>query len=233
VAVEVSAAQRAGHPDGVASCAELPTGSLCGVVIANELLDNIPFRLAVYDGGWREAVVTVMADGTALEHLIASPPEWDSLPIAAPHGARLPIQQLASAWVSDVKSRLHRGTLLAFDYFTAHTADLLAVPWRDWLRTYRGHQRGDHYLRTPGAQDITAQVCLDQLPAPSVVRTQAQFLQRWGIDELIEEGRAHWTAAAGAPSLTALRMRSRVREAESLLDRAGLGGFLAVEWTTV
>ena len=54
------------------------------------------------------------------------------------------------------------------------------------------------------------------------MRTQAQFLQRWGIDELVEEGRAAWAAAAGAPDLAALRMRSRVREAESLLDPAGI-----------
>ncbi|MBI4884449.1 MAG: SAM-dependent methyltransferase [Actinobacteria bacterium] len=232
-AVEISAAQRTSHPDGITSSAELPTGSLCGVVIANELLDNLPFRLAVYDGGWREAVVTVLADGTAQELLTQPPPEWNWLPVAAPHGSRLPIQEQASAWVAKVRSQLRQGTVLAFDYFTARTDDLLDVPWRDWLRTYRGHQRGDHYLRSPGAQDITAQVCLDQLPEPSVVRTQAQFLQRWGIDELVAQGRAQWAAAAAAPTLTALRMRSRVSEAESLLDPAGLGDFLAVEWATV
>ncbi len=63
VAVEVSAAQRAKHPDGVTSLAEMPEDPFTGVVIANELLDNLPFRLAVYDGGWREAMVEVGADG--------------------------------------------------------------------------------------------------------------------------------------------------------------------------
>ncbi len=57
VAVETSAAQRADHPDGVDSRAELPQPGGPGVVIANELLDNLPFRLAVFDGGWREAFV--------------------------------------------------------------------------------------------------------------------------------------------------------------------------------
>ena len=76
--------------------------------------------------------------------------------------------------------------------------------------------------------DITADVAVDQLPEPDEVRTQAQFLQRWGIDDLVDEGRAAWAAAASAPTVAALAMRSRVREAEALLDPAGLGGFLAL-----
>ena len=36
--------------------ADLPAGPITGVLSAHELLDNLPFRLAVYDGGWREAV---------------------------------------------------------------------------------------------------------------------------------------------------------------------------------
>ena len=38
-----------------------PTGPFDGVIIANELLDNLPFRLAVYDDGWREAYVVAVA----------------------------------------------------------------------------------------------------------------------------------------------------------------------------
>src|SRR4051794_6525789 len=45
VTVEVSAVQRAQHPNGAEALAELPTG-ITGVVLANELLDNLPFRLA-------------------------------------------------------------------------------------------------------------------------------------------------------------------------------------------
>ncbi|MGB8858380.1 MAG: SAM-dependent methyltransferase [Ilumatobacteraceae bacterium] len=229
-AVEISAAQRALHPDGVQSLGELPTESFRGVVIANELLDNLPFRLAVYDGGWREATVLFAADGTASERLVAAPPEWSWLPAHAPHGARVPVQQAAAAWVHTVRALLTEGTVLVFDYCTARTAELALSPWREWLRTYRGHERGAHYLREVGSQDITTQVCIDQLPEPVSVRTQAQFLRRWGIDELVEEGRAAWAAAAAAPNVAALRMRSRVREAESLLDPDGLGAFYAIEW---
>ena len=60
--------------------------------------------------------------------------------------------------------------------------------------------------------------------------TQADFLRRWGIDELVEEGRVHWAAHADRPDLTAMRMRSRVSEAEALLDPAGLGSWLVGRW---
>jgi SAM-dependent MidA family methyltransferase len=229
VAVEVSAAQRAQHPAGVQSLAELPAGPFAGVVIANELLDNLPFRLAVFDGSWREAVV-VAEGGSLSEVTVPAPAEWSFLPAPAPHGARLPIQQQAAEWVRRATTALMAGTVLAIDYSTPRTAALAAEPWRAWLRTYRGHARGAHYLRDAGHQDITAQVCVDQLPEPAAVRDQAHFLRRWGIDELVEEGRVEWARAAARADLAALRMRSRIREAESLLDPGGLGGFLAIEW---
>lgn len=230
VAVELSAEQRASHPAGVESAVTLADEPLRGVVIANEVLDNIPFRLAVFDGGWREAMVEILPDGSACEHLAAAATEWAWLPALAPHAARVPIHQRAIEWLNGLRTRLD-GTLLAFDYFTPTTAELVVRPWREWLRTYKGHERGAHYLRDVGQQDITTQVCLDQLPPPSTVRTQAQFLTRWGIDELVEEGRTRWAADAAAPTVTSVRMRSRVTESESLLDPAGLGAFCAVEWS--
>ena len=116
------------------------------------------------------------------------------------------------------------------DYTRASTAEFAGLPWRAWLRTYRGHERGEHYLARPGDQDITTDVAVDQLPEPDVVRSQAQFLQRFGIDELVDEGRRAWAAAAAHPDVTALVMRSRVRDAEALLDPRGLGGFDVLEW---
>ncbi len=234
VAVEVSEQQRRQHPDGVLSSARLPDGPITGVVIANELLDNLPFRMAVFDGGWREVAVSLGRESGLVESTLAPDPAWQWLPTAAPHGARLPIQQVAGAWVSDCRRRLlERGTVLAFDYCTAVTADLARRMWRDWLRTYRGHDRGEHYLRNPGGQDITGQVCIDQLPVPTAVESQAEFLNRWGIEALVDEGRRQWSAAASRADLAALRMRSRAREAEALLDPQGLGALYAVQWVAL
>ena len=119
---------------------------------------------------------------------------------------------------------------MAFDYCSPTTAALVARPWRDWLRTYRGHERGEHYLADVGGQDITVEVAVDQLPCPDAVRTQAQWLRLHGIDDLVAEGKVYWEAHAARPDLTAMRMRSRVSEAEALLDPAGLGAFDVLEW---
>ncbi|MFK8026331.1 MAG: SAM-dependent methyltransferase [Ilumatobacter sp.] len=231
VAVEVSAVQRARHPDAAASTAALPDRPFDGVIIANELLDNLPFRLAVYDQGWREAFVDVDRDGRATERLSAPiDPAPPFLPPGAAIGARAPIVDRAAAWLDTARARVRSGSVLAIDYGVARTAELAMRPWRDWLRTYRGNEPGGHYLDAPGSQDITIDVPFDQLPEPDSVRTQSQFLQLLGIDELVDEGRRIWSEQAARPGLEAMRMRSRISEAEALTDPAGLGGFLVAEW---
>ena len=53
---------------------------------------------------------------------------------------------------------------------------------------------------------------------------------RHGIDELVEEGKRIWNESAARPDLTAMRARSRVAEAEALVDPSGLGAFEVLEW---
>lgn len=236
VCVETSATQRDMHPEGVTSLASLPPGTLDGIVVANELLDNLPFRLLVNDGDWREAWVAIEND-TFVE-ILAPMGDGDAalaagLALPAVHGARVPWQERAADWIHDVRHRLV-GRLVVIDYAVPTTAELARRPWREWLRTYAAHGRGAHYLRHVGDQDITADVCLDQLVArngePDAVRSQIQFLQRWGIDDLVAEGRRVWGEEAGRPGLRALTMRSRVSESEALCDPRGLGGFTVVEY---
>lgn len=229
VAVELSASQRARHPTGIDSQPELPASPFDGVVLANELLDNLPFALAVFDGGWREAFVA-SDGGDRFVEVLPQPIVAPTLPVDAPHGARAPVQLDAAGWVEAARALVRRGCVVAIDYARPTTAALAAMPWREWLRTYRGHGRGGHYLDLPGGQDITADVAVDQLAPPDTVRTQAQFLHRWGIDELVEEGRRTWATQAARPDLRALAMRSRIREADALLDPAGLGAFTVLEW---
>jgi SAM-dependent MidA family methyltransferase len=232
VAVELSAAQRAIHPAEVESLPGLPDEPFEGVIVANELLDNVPFRLCVFDERWREAFVVVAHDGAFAEVLSAPfDPPPAALPSAPADGSRAPLHDAAVDWVVDARARLRRGRLLAVDYWRPTTSSLAVRPWREWLRTYRGHERGVHYLADPGGQDITVELALDQFPEPDAVSTQAQFLQRWGIDDLVAEGDRCWAAGAAAPDLSALAMRSRGVEAKALLDPAGLGAYLAVEWS--
>jgi SAM-dependent MidA family methyltransferase len=152
------------------------------------------------------------------------------LPQPAALGARAPLQDAARNWVDRARSLVVAGTTVVIDYCEPTTAALAAKPWREWLRTYRGHERGIHYLAEAGSQDITTEVAVDQLPKPDAVRTQAQWLELHGIDELVAAGRSYWEAHAARPDLEAMRMRSRVTEAEALLDLSGLGRFSVLEW---
>lgn len=229
VAIEVSAAQRDLHPSGIESVASWSDEIVSGVVFANELLDNLPFRLAVYDGEWREALVASQPDGSFVEVLGDRLGDRDVLPVPARHGARAPVQDAAAAWVRSALGLLGEGRVVAVDYAST-TAELAERPYREWLRTYRRNARGEHYLRAPGSQDITAEVAVDQLPRPASAATQAEWLRRWGIDDLVAEGKRVWRERASTPDVAAVQMRSRIGEAEALLEPTGLGGFSVLEW---
>ena len=100
------------------------------------------------------------------------------------------------------------------------------------MRTYKEHERGVHYLLDAGTQDITTQVMVDQLakvvPGLSVT-LQSDWLRRWGIDELVVEGNKYWQQHKSAPDIAAMKMHSRVNEAQALTDRDGLGAFSVLE----
>jgi SAM-dependent MidA family methyltransferase len=227
VAVEVSASQRALHPQGVESRENMPDGPITGVILANELLDNLPFRLFVFDGSWMEAFVSQATSGQFVEVLRTPDVVPSCLPLTAPLGSRAPIQDAAASWVHDCLSKINHGRLLLFDYCSASTADLALTPWREWLRTYRDQGRGTHYLTEPGSQDITTQVMLDQLPTGFATSTQANFLTQWGINDLVREGFDYWEIMKNAPDVAAMKMRSRIAEAKTLTDSSGLGSFSA------
>ncbi len=216
---------------------EVPEGPVRGVILANELLDNLPFRLLERtEGGWCEVLALPGEDGTLREGLGLVQPELDAwmerlAPGTAP-GARVPLQEQAMSWLEGVLGRVVEGRLVVLDYMTG-TPELAGQPQQAWLRTFRGHERGAHPLEALGEQDITSEVCLDQLAGvrkPTSCVSQKAWLEGLGIDQLVEEGRRLWTERAAAADLDAMRARSRVREAEALLDPAGLGAFTVAEW---
>ena len=232
IAVEISAAQRELHPDFVESVEVFPEKEINGVVLANELLDNLPFRLFVFDGKWKEAFVAI-GDGDKFVEVLKDVAEIPSvLPQIASLGARAPIQSAAQDWLDIVSTRLVRGRILVFDYCSSSTTDIATSPWREWLRTYRDHGRGEHYLANPGSQDITVQVMLDQLqnrfPTLTISR-QSDWLKHWGIEQLVDEGNQYWEMHKGSPGLAAIKMRSRRTELGSICGDEGLGLFSVME----
>ncbi len=211
----------------VVSLPELPRLPGPCVVLANELLDNLPFGLAERTAdGWAEVHVAVEGD-ELVEVLIptALAPDVDG-----PSGARVPLQRTAADWVDAARGLAGSGgRVVAIDYAST-TAELAGRPWTEWVRTYRGHARGGPPLEALGTQDITCEVAADQLPATSASSTQAEWLRAHGIEALVAEGRAGWRARAAVGDLEAVRARSRVGEAEALLDEGGLGAFRVLEW---
>ena len=192
---------------------------VAGAVVANELLDNLAFRLLERTvSGWAEVYVH---DGREVLVAIEHDPA-----VEAEAGARVPLQEQASAWVAEARAR---GPVLVFDYADT-TASLARRPWLEWVRTYRGHARGGHPLEAPGTQDVTCEVAVDQLPVPARDRSQADWLEAHGLAELVEEGRRVWHERAHLADLAALRGRSRVGEGEALTDATGLGAFRVLEW---
>lgn len=240
VCVERSAALRRQAADvaGVTVAEDLPS-RITGMVLANELLDNLAFRLLERrTKGWAEIFVGPAGDSEFEEVLVDAPPDAaecaDHLAPHAEPGARLPLQQQASAWVAAALDCLERGRLVVVDY-AATTPSLVRRPWQEWVRTHRRHVVGGAPWEQPGSQDVTCEVAVDQLASvrpPDHDRSQAEWLRAHGIDDLVASARATWHQRAHLGDLTALTARSRVGEAEALCDPAGLGAFRVLEWLT-
>lgn len=213
----------------VATLDDLPLEPVTGMVIGNELLDNLPFRLLERTGDvWSEVLVGL--DGEVLveapEDAVA---EADALVPDAPDGARIPLQRAAAEWVRRAHELLVRGRIVLVDYADS-TPSMAARPWTEWLRTYRGHARGGHPLDAPGEQDITCEVAVDQLRPVTSNRSQAEWLTDLGMGGLVEEARAAWQERAHVGDLQAVKARSRVGEGDALADETGLGAFRVLEW---
>jgi SAM-dependent MidA family methyltransferase len=237
--VEAEEAPRpvAGAGPIVTALPELPALEIeAGVFVANELLDNLPFRIVERTGdAWTEVRVGLGDTGfvevaVPASSEVATAADEVAAGVAVPTGARLPVPTATADWLAECGRALRRGYLVVVDY--AADADLLVTLRQDeWLRTYREHQRGEATLAAPGAQDITFTIPVEHLVAHArragfrLVEhiRQADWLAALGIDELVEDARGVWRERAAVGDLDAMAARSRVSEAAALTDPSGLG----------
>lgn len=264
VLVEPARTQWASHPAEALTRAVMPEAGEFNdgpvVVLANELIDNLPFGLVeLTAAGWCEVFVGVdeqvrPAGQAGQDARAGGAPTFTEmfLPLPevraawctgragrdAPLGTRLPVQADAAVWLADaldlVAAAPAGGRVILLDYAT-HTREMAARPWRSWVRTYAAHGQAGHPLEDPGTCDITVEVAYDQLATvaePTLNDTQANWLRSHGIEELVEEGRQRWHQLGMAGGLEAVAARSRVHEAEALLDEGGLGAFRVLEWAS-
>lgn len=207
-----------------------------GVVVANELLDNLPMAMAQRHGGrWRERWI---GEDRGSLVFVDTEPRADVEAWLTAHagdvedGGWVEVQLAAHQWVQDTLGRIEAGALLVVDY--GDTAENLLSRRRDGtLRTYRGHHLGPHPLDEPGATDITADVNFTAMAAAaeeagavvSVVR-QDDFLARYGLREVISELRhRELELAREGQEMDRLRVRTDRTDAETLVHPRGLGDF--------
>lgn len=226
----------------VTSLAELPSLALTGVMLANELLDNLAVDLLEWrERGWHEVRVAAVpgTDEDLMELLVPAPQDQtaEATRLAGGtddlvEGARIPVERAAVAWLRQALSVLQEGRLIVIDYADA-TPGLARTPPAGWLRTFRQHQAALSPLEAPGTQDITCVVATDQLAelqAPDADRSQAEWLKEHGLDRMVAAAKTEWQAGAAVGGLSALAARSRVHEAEALTDPTGLGSHRVLEW---
>lgn len=216
---------------------ELPAVHRDGVVLANELLDNLPVDVVERTAdGWMEIRLGLDMDGALYETSVPAAPAltrevdtvaaWESVP----PGTRLPVPIATQPWLEDVAKLLRRGEVLIVDY-ADEVRGLVERGPRGWLRTYRAHEQGSEPLEDVGEQDITCDVPLEHLRAAAQragftiaqESTQTEWLRELGVDELVAAGDETWRLRAHLGDLAAIAGRSRGVEAAALVDPNGLG----------
>ena len=240
IAVEASPAARETIMARLPQVEVVPRGELLGrfrgVVIANELVDNLPMAIAVrHADGWTERWVGVEGAGLVLVEAPVRPEvlAWlDAHVRDTPEGGVVECQLEAAAWLDSVIGLVAAGSILVIDYGDT-SVGLLPRRKDGTLRTYRSHHLGPHPLDEPGTTDLTADVNFSALLEVAKengmeceLLRQDEFLTGLGLGDRLKRLRREEleTARTGVP-MERLRVRSRVKEIETLLHPRGLGDF--------
>jgi NADH dehydrogenase [ubiquinone] 1 alpha subcomplex assembly factor 7 len=221
----------------ITSLDELPGVEFEGIVLANELLDNLPFGIACFtESGWTEVRVGLDAAGDFVEVVVpatatdAAALDRVTVGLSPTVGARLPIPRGIDDWLRRVATTLHRGYVVLLDTMDS-TAGTLARGPESWLRTYRAQSAGGPPLVDPGSRDLVADVVVEQLRHAAAdagftvltETTQSEWLDALGLAAMVDEGRRLWDERAAVGDLAALEARSAATQAAALTDPNGLG----------
>ena len=227
VAIEVSgAADRAqaralgGFPVQRARSLEA-LGPVAGLVVANELLDALPFHLVTRRGGEvRELRVAV--EGERFAFVEAAPTDERLVSDAPPldEGERAAVPLAAYEWLASLAFAIERGIALVIDYPSRERAD---------VRTYFRHTSGGDPLERVGEQDLTAALYFAQLRRRAedlgfeVLEnlTQAEFLENLGFGDRVR------AIGGGEPTdpIRQVKTASARNAARAIVDPEGMGAF--------
>jgi SAM-dependent MidA family methyltransferase len=203
-------------------------GPITGSIIANELLDNLPFhRLREWEG--RVVEVFVGAEAGSLVEVEAEPTGEALGAISQPlrPGEERPVSPAALEMVRSIAHALERGYAFLFDYgFVAGEAP-------GPVHAYRNHRVLADVLDEPGTRDVTAAVDFAALAGEA----DRAGLQVWGPvpqrDALLGLGLRTWMqgvrhrqqeAEAAGDWRGANRLFAERSKASILVDEGKLGG---------
>ncbi len=200
-----------------------------GVVLANELLDAMPFhriqkirgkvhelRIGLENGWFSESAGRLSPEARLLED------DFEHLG----EGQVIEASPATAQWVEDLGNQLERGYVIIVDY--GYERDLLhdanRFP-RGTLKTYRRHVVEEEPLVHIGNQDITAHVNFSVVADAATnagfdlagITTLAEFCAGLGIDRILMQAQTE----AESPTMY-LAARNAAME---LLDPGGLGRF--------
>jgi SAM-dependent MidA family methyltransferase len=195
-----------------------------GLLLAHELLDELPVDVVEVDDDGRVRFVLVDALGAeALGPVLADVDDLEWLarwwPVHTP-GARAEVgRRRDDAWQRCV-ARLARGTAIAIDYGNLREARAAGRHEAGTLTAYRD---GRQVTAVPdGTRNLTAHVAVDSVAAAvgGRVTTQREALRALGVSAALPAA----TLAAHDPSAYADALQAASDSAE-LLDPSGLGAF--------
>lgn len=179
-------------------------GPFEGAVVANELLDALPFRRVVRRGGlWREQGVRVV--GEAIEWAEGGTADDLELPREAANDLLLEVPTGAVGFLREVADHLLRGAALLLDY-GAEQPELERRWPRGTLAGWRSHRAVDRPLADLGEVDLSAFVNFTRLRAAArafglaevAYRPQAEALVAWGLEAIARASPPGPTDALGA-----------------------------------
>jgi SAM-dependent MidA family methyltransferase len=188
-----------------------------GVLLANELLDNVPFhRVRMRNSELREVYVDV---GFVEVEGPVSAEALQAMRVAPAEGKDIAVSPEWIAFPHEVARVLQHGWAIVFDMVGG-------------VRGYRAQRLTDDLLSEPGSRDITTGVDFDVVATAARDAgfdvwgpiTQRDAMLRLGLREWLEELRAKQVAASSAgDARTAVRLYSERSRAPMLADPSQLG----------
>jgi SAM-dependent MidA family methyltransferase len=209
---------------------------LTGCLIANELLDNLPFhRVKARDEGVAELFVGIEGGDFVLTEGPPSHPALERLAPVLADGEEAVVNLQALEFLDQGSRLFRRGYVWLCDY--GWVPGNSSERHKDFVHGYRRHRMEEDVLSEPGTRDITAGVDFAALSRHAEAlglkvwdpATQRNALLSLGSRRWDQEARTRQVrATADRNGLEAMRIYSERNRAAQLVDPMGLGAFVVL-----